>query len=80
MWLWPNHAPGGGRISRPNFSPPLFHADVLRLLRVFADGQRRADFLQDVSSDPKKFRHDRGPPRDVIRIYNFARCVRDEAK
>ena len=43
------------------------------LMDVHGAGSQRSD---PKSGDPSKFPHGRGPQGDVIRIYNFARCVR----
>jgi len=48
-----------------------------RLLDVHGAGAQRSD---PKIGDPKSFPHGRGPQGDVIRIYNFVRCVRDEVK
>ena len=44
------------------------------LLDVHGAGAQRSD---PKTGDPKYFPHGRGPQGDVIRIYNFVRCVRD---
>ena len=46
-------------------------------LDVHGAGAQRSD---PKSGDPKMFPHGRGPQGDVIRIYDFVRLVRDEAK
>jgi hypothetical protein len=43
------------------------------LLDVHGAGSQRSD---PKSGDPSRFPHGRGPQGDVIRIYNFVRCVR----
>jgi hypothetical protein len=43
------------------------------LMDVHGAGSQRSD---PKSGDPSKFPHGRGPQGDVIRIYNFVRCVR----
>ena len=48
-----------------------------QLLDVHGAGAQRSD---PKSGDPKNFPHGRGPQGDVIRIYNFVRCVRDEVR
>ena len=45
-----------------------------RLVDVHGAGAQRSD---PKIGDPKNFPHGRGPQGDVIRIYNFVRCVRD---
>ncbi len=47
-----------------------------QLLDVHGAGAQRSD---PKVGDPKMFPHGRGPQGDVIHIYNFVRCVRDEA-
>ncbi len=44
-----------------------------KLMDVHGAGSQRSD---PKSGDPSKFPHGRGPQGDVIRIYNYARCVR----
>lgn len=44
-----------------------------RLLDVHGAGAQRSDPKQ---GNPAAFPHGRGPQGDVIRIYNFVRCVR----
>ena len=48
-----------------------------RLLDVHGAGAQRSD---PKAGDPRNFPHGRGPQGDVIRIYNFVRCVRSEVK
>ena len=48
-----------------------------RLLDVHGAGAQRSD---PKIGDPAMFPHGRGPQGDVIRIYNFVRCVRDCGK
>jgi len=48
-----------------------------RLLDVHGAGAQRSD---PKAGDPAAFPHGRGPQGDVIRIYNYARCVRGESK
>jgi hypothetical protein len=48
-----------------------------RLLDVHGAGAQRSD---PKSGDPAAFPHGRGPQGDVIRIYNYVRCVRDTSK
>lgn len=48
-----------------------------RLLDVHGAGAQRSD---PKAGDPAAFPHGRGPQGDVIRIYNYVRCVRDESK
>jgi len=48
-----------------------------RLMDVHGAGAQRSD---PKVGDPKNFPHGRGPQGDVIRIYNFVRCVRDDVK
>jgi len=43
------------------------------LMDVHGAGSQRSD---PKSGDPSRFPHGRGPQGDVIRIYNFVRCVR----
>lgn len=45
-----------------------------RLMDVHGAGAQRSD---PKSGDPAAFPHGRGPQGDVIRIYNFVRCVRN---
>jgi hypothetical protein len=45
-----------------------------RLMDVHGAGAQRSD---PKIGDPAMFPHGRGPQGDVIRIYNFVRCVRD---
>lgn len=45
-----------------------------RLMDVHGAGSQRSD---PKSGDASRFPRGRGPQGDVIRIYNFARCVRD---
>jgi len=45
-----------------------------RLLDVHGAGAQRSD---PKAGNPAAFPHGRGPQGDVIRIYNFVRCVRD---
>ena len=45
-----------------------------RLLDVHGAGAQRSD---PKTGDPAAFPHGRGPQGDVIRIYNYVRCVRD---
>jgi len=44
-----------------------------RFMDVHGAGAQRSD---PKSGDPSRFPHGRGPQGDVIRIYNFVRCVR----
>ena len=46
------------------------------LMDVHGAGSQRSD---PKSGDPSRFPHGRGPQGDVIRIYNFVRCVRGGA-
>ncbi|MGA9777373.1 MAG: DUF1566 domain-containing protein [Limisphaerales bacterium] len=55
--------------------PPGWGA--LRLMDVHGAGAQRSD---PKIGDPRNFPHGRGPQGDVIRIFNFVRLVRDEAK
>jgi hypothetical protein len=48
-------------------------SDQLILMDVHGAGSQRSD---PKSGDPSKFPYGRGPQGDVIRIYNYARCVR----
>jgi hypothetical protein len=48
-----------------------------RLIDVHGAGAQRSD---PKSGDPKMFPHGRGPQGDVIRIFNYVRSVRDDAK
>jgi len=48
-----------------------------RLMDVHGAGAQRSD---PKAGDPTMFPHGRGPQGDVIRIYNFVRCVRDSDK
>ena len=48
-----------------------------RLTDVHGAGAQRSD---PKSGNPAMFPHGRGPQGDVIRIYNFVRCVRDNDK
>jgi hypothetical protein len=48
-----------------------------RLIDVHGAGAQRSD---PKASDPAMFPHGRGPQGDVIRINNFARCVRDSGE
>jgi hypothetical protein len=48
-----------------------------RLADVHGAGAQRSD---PKSGNPAMFPHGRGPQGDVIRIYNFVRCVRDNDK
>jgi hypothetical protein len=54
--------------------PPNFQ---LRLLDVHGAGAQRSD---PKAGNPEAYPHGRGPQGDDIRINNFVRCVRDEAK
>jgi len=45
-----------------------------RLIDVHGAGAQRSD---PKSGDPADYPHGRGPQGDVIRIYNYVRCVRD---
>jgi len=47
-----------------------------RLMDVHGAGAQRSDPKR---GDPAMFPHGRGPQGDVIRIYNYVRCVRDGA-
>lgn len=47
------------------------------LMDVHGAGAQRSD---PKAGDPKMFPRGRGPQGDVIRIYNFVRCVRDAAQ
>ena len=47
-----------------------------QLLDVHGAGAQRSD---PKSGDPATFPHGRGPQGDVIRIYNYVRCVRGGA-
>ena len=53
--------------------PPGSQINV-RLMDVHGAGAQRADLKE---GDPAKLPRGRGPQGDVMRIYNFARCVRD---
>ena len=55
--------------------PP--NGDELRLVDVHGAGAQRSD---PKTGDPAQFPNGRGPQGDVIRIYNFIRCVRDCGK
>lgn len=46
-----------------------------RLMDVHGAGAQRSD---PKAGDPAMFPHGRGPQGDVIRIYNFVRCVRND--
>lgn len=48
-----------------------------RLMDVHGAGAQRSD---PKAGDPADYPHGRGPQGDVIRIYNYVRCVRDVAK
>ena len=48
-----------------------------RLMDVHGAGAQRSD---PKAGDPALFPHGRGPQGDVIRIYNFVRCVRDNSE
>ena len=48
-----------------------------RLIDVHGAGAQRSD---PKAGDPALFPYGRGPQRDVIRIYNFVRCVRDSSE
>ncbi len=48
-----------------------------RLMDVHGAGAQRSD---PKAGNPAAFPHGRGPQGDVIRIYNYVRCVRDAAK
>ena len=48
-----------------------------QLMDVHGAGAQRSD---PKTGDTKMFPHGRGPQGDVIRIYNYARCVRDIAR
>lgn len=54
--------------------PPGFGR--FRLLDVHGAGAQRSD---PKAGNPAAFPHGRGPQGDVIRIYNFVRCVRNSA-
>lgn len=45
-----------------------------RLMDVHGAGAQRSD---PKAGDPRMYPHGRGPQGDVIRIYNYVRCVRD---
>ncbi|HUJ11912.1 MAG TPA: DUF1566 domain-containing protein, partial [Verrucomicrobiae bacterium] len=55
--------------------PPGF--GEYRLLDVHGAGAQRSD---PKAGNPADFPHGRGPQGDVIRIYNFVRCVRTPTK
>ncbi len=58
-----------GYMRQPPSSP------ILRLLDVHGAGAQRCDLK---SGDPKTLPKGRGPQGDVMRIFNFVRCVRDQ--
>lgn len=67
---------GGAGQDRPaGFGqPPSGGSGTYQLMDVHGAGAQRSD---PKTGDPRNFPHGRGPQGDVIRIYNFVRCVRD---
>jgi len=60
--------------SRPDGTTPG-GAGEYRFVDVHGAGSQRSD---PKTGNPDQFPHGRGPQGDVIRIYNFVRCVRNE--
>jgi len=82
-WMQP-HGNGGPNARGPGMDgphsggpepdrQPTGSAGSYRLTDVHGAGAQRSD---PKAGDPKNFPHGRGPQGDVIRIYNFVRCVR----
>ena len=67
---------GGAGQDRPaGFGqPPSGGSGTYQLMDVHGAGAQRSD---PKTGDPRNYPHGRGPQGDVIRIYNFVRCVRD---
>ena len=66
---------GGPGEGRPGGDGPQHSSGSgnYQLMDVHGAGAQRSD---PKSGDPKMFPHGRGPQGDVIRIYNYVRCVR----
>ena len=60
----------------PEARPPGNDAGDYHFVDVHGAGAQRSD---PKAGDPAMFPHGRGPQGDVIRFYNFVRCVRDAA-
>ncbi len=71
-WMSPRAFAGGP----PEARPPGNDAGDYHFVDVHGAGAQRSD---PKAGDPAMFPHGRGPQGDVIRIYNFVRCVRDAA-
>ncbi|MEI7732898.1 MAG: DUF1566 domain-containing protein [Verrucomicrobiota bacterium] len=71
--------PGGPGAGRSDGSGPSASGGSggYQLMDVHGAGAQRSD---SKSGDPAMFPHGRGPQGDVVRIYNFVRLVRSDAK
>jgi hypothetical protein len=70
----PGRGPGGG--GPPSGGPPMDGAGDYQFCDVHGAGAQRSD---PKAGDPAQFPHGRGPQGDVIRIFNYVRCVRNAA-
>lgn len=68
-WLTSRSLAGGP----PSMGGPEADAGDYRFVDVHGAGAQRSD---PKTGDPRQFPHGRGPQGDVIRIYNYVRCVR----
>lgn len=68
-WLTPRSLAGGP----PAMAGPETDAREYRFVDVHGAGAQRSD---PKTGDPREFPHGRGPQGDVIRIFNYVRCVR----
>ena len=69
------HGPGGpGLGGEPEGGPQATDSGEYQFADVHGAGAQRSD---PKAGDPAMFPHGRGPQGDVIRIFNYVRCVRD---
>jgi hypothetical protein len=78
-WMSPRALAGGPPERRGGFGPPDTgpqgkDAGDYHFVDIHGAGAQRSD---PKAGDPAEFPHGRGPQGDVIRIYNYVRCVRD---
>lgn len=66
-------APGPGPGGSPDAGPQKRDAGDYHFVDVHGAGAQRSD---PKAGNPAMFSHGRGPQGDIIRIYNFVRCVR----
>ncbi|MCX7046923.1 MAG: DUF1566 domain-containing protein, partial [Candidatus Sumerlaeota bacterium] len=73
-WMQGPRLGGAGQGPMPGFGQqPSGGAGGYQLMDVHGAGAQRSD---PKNGDPQNFPHGRGPQGDVIRIYNYVRCLR----